>query len=191
MITSLDGPAHVREADRARWCIDTSASTLGFTISHFAVSAVRGRFREYSGQVLLDEATIERSQAEFTAEVASIDTGNQKRDQHLRAADIFDVERFPQLSFRSTRVSKAGKLGGRYAVTGELAMHGVTKEVSLEAVLGAPTDTRQGDSTRFATVKGKVKRSDFKIELNSLLGRIAVGDEVNLEVSVLLRRSPR
>ncbi|HEX5657834.1 MAG TPA: YceI family protein, partial [Polyangiales bacterium] len=119
-------------AETTEWTLDPTHSHVGFSVAHLVVSEVEGTFKKWSGKALLDEADLTKSTVEFTAEVASIDTDEAKRDEHLKSAEFFDAAKFPQLTFKSTKIAKAGK---GYKVTGDLTIHGVTKPVTLDATV--------------------------------------------------------
>jgi polyisoprenoid-binding protein YceI len=124
--------------------IDAVHSTLLFRIRHLGISYAYGRFRDVSGTLQLDAADPEQSKVRVEIGAASIDTGNEKRDQHLRSADYFDVERFPSISFTSTRVRK--QPDDLYAITGDLTLHGVTRSVTVYMKLtGAGPDPWGGE----------------------------------------------
>src|SRR4026208_774575 len=116
------------------WNIDLAHSSINFSIRHMVVSKVRGRFAKYTGKLNLDESDLTRSVVEATIDASSIDTGTPQRDDHLRSPDFFDVEQFPELRFRSTRVEKIDD--AHYRVTGELTLRDVTREVSLDVEYG-------------------------------------------------------
>src|SRR5262245_48096693 len=109
------------------WNIDPTHSTVGFSIRHMVFSKVRGRFLKYTGAIQLDDTDPAKSWVEVTIDAGSIDTGTAQRDNHLRSADFFAVESFPELRFRSTRVEDAG--GGRLRVIGDLTIRDTTREV--------------------------------------------------------------
>ena len=119
------------------WTIDPDHSNVGFKIRHLMVSNVKGSFDKYAGTVELDDKDITKSKVEVSIETDSINTNVQKRDEHLRSADFFDVAKYPAMTFISKKVAKAGK--DKLKVTGDLTLHGVTKEVC--SMLKAP----QGD----------------------------------------------
>jgi polyisoprenoid-binding protein YceI len=116
------------------WNIDATHSGINFSIRHMVVSKVRGRFARYSGSLTLDDGDLTRSVVEATIDAASIDTGTPQRDAHLRSPDFFDVERFPELRFRSTRVEKLDDV--RYRVVGDLTIRDVTREIALDVEYG-------------------------------------------------------
>ena len=108
------------------WNIDATHSGINFSIRHMVVSKVRGRFTKYSGNLTLDDDDVTRSSVEAVIDAGSIDTGTPQRDAHLRSPDFFDVERFPELRFRSTRIEKLSD--ARYRVLGDLTVRDVTRE---------------------------------------------------------------
>ncbi len=128
--------------------IDPAHSTAMFKVKHMDVSHVYGRFDDFSGRYLLDADAPDASSVELTIQTASVDTNNEKRDQHLRSADFFDVEQYPEMTFKSTKVEKAGT--DAWNVTGDLTLHGVTKPVQMKVVkTGEIDDPRVGHRTGF------------------------------------------
>src|SRR5687768_8669839 len=125
--------------------IDRVHSDASFRVRHF-VSNVRGRFTDFSGTVVADAAKPEASSVEFTVKTASIDTDQANRDKHLQSADFFDAEKFPEITFKSTGVRPAGK--DKFDVTGNLTMHGVTRQVTLPVTylgsVGTGKDAKHG-----------------------------------------------
>src|SRR5215471_2524045 len=117
-----------------RWNIDAAHSGINFSIRHMAFSKVRGRFGAYAGTIELDDGDFTRSRVEASIDAASIDTGTAQRDAHLRSPDFLDVERFPEIRFRSTRIQKLGD--DLYHVDGELTIRGVTRQLVLDVELG-------------------------------------------------------
>jgi len=174
-------------AEPTEWTLDKDHSTVGFSIPHMVVSEVEGQFKSYSGKALLEEADLTKSQVEFTAEVASIDTANAKRDEHLKSAEFFDAAKYPQLTFKSTKITKAGK---GYKLKGQLTLHGVTKEVTLDATVSPAIKNPWGKLVRAAKITGKLKRSDYGLTWNKTLdqGGVVVGDEVTLDIKLELNK---
>lgn len=177
--------AGIAHADAAEWKLDTSHTNIGFSVSHLMVSSVEGRFKEATAKIRLDDADLTKSEAVVEINAASIDTGDtsdSKRDEHLRSPDFFDVKRFPKLTFKSTKITKAGS---GYKVTGNLTIRDVTKAVTLDATLSAPIKTPWGTHMRAAKVTGKIKRADFGLKWNKSLdgGGVVVGEDVTLNVS--------
>jgi polyisoprenoid-binding protein YceI len=151
------------------------------------VSEVEGEFKTFSGKVLLDEKDPQRSQLEFAVEVASIDTGNADRDKHLRSPDFFDAATYPQITFKSTKVVKAGK---GYKISGDLTMRGVTRPVTLDATLSEAVQNPWGKQVRAARLSGKLSRQAFGVSWNKTLdkGGVVVGDEVAISVKLELNK---
>jgi polyisoprenoid-binding protein YceI len=169
------------------WSVDKAHSDVTFQVRHF-VTKVRGRFTDFAGTIVANAAKPEASSVEFAIKTTSIDTDNEYRDKDLRSANFFDVEKFPEITFKSTRVSPAGK--DRYAVTGLLTMRGVSKEVVLPVSdLGSmPTKDRQGRETAkggFAT-SVTINRKDFGITWNQAVdsGGFVLGDDVTIEINI-------
>src|SRR5690606_22559694 len=123
-------------------------------VPHMVVSEVDGEFKTFSGKVLLDEKDLTKSQVEFSVDVASVNTDNADRDTHLKGADFFDAQKFPKMTFTSKKVKKAGK---GYKVTGDLTLHGVTKEVTLDVTVSDAITNPWGKQVRGVKVSGKIK----------------------------------
>ncbi len=168
-------------AQATTWNVDGSHTRAGFSVKHLVISDVKGEFGKLSGKAQVDEADLSKSSIEVTIEAGSINTRDEKRDNHLKAADFFDVAKFPTLAFKSTKVV-AGK-DGAITVTGDLTMRGVTKPVTLEgAITNAITDP-QGNSRRGVSVTGKLNRKDFGVSYGPAA---IVGDEVKLDIQAEL-----
>ncbi len=174
--------ASVAQADAVEWKLDTSHTNVGFSVPHLMISSVEGRFKEATASVKLDDADLTKSQVSVDINAASIDTGDAKRDEHLKAADFFDVKKYPKLTFKSTKIAKSG---AGYKLTGDLTIRDVTKSVTLDATLTGPVKTPWGNQARAAKVSGKVKRGDFGLKWNKALetGGVVVGEEVTINVT--------
>ncbi len=163
--------------------IDPAHSEVVFQVRHL-LTKVRGRFSDFSGTVAFDEVQPERSSVEFSVRTTSIDTNQADRDTHLRSDDFFSVERFPTLTFISTKVAAKGK--GQYDVTGDLTIRGVTRSVILPvAYLGTAKDPWGNEKLGFET-EITINRKDFGLSWNAALetGGFLVGDEVRISASV-------
>jgi polyisoprenoid-binding protein YceI len=167
------------------WNLDTVHSGINFSVRHMVVSKVRGRFTTFNGKVELDESDLARSIVEATIDASSIDTGTAQRDDHLRSADFFDVEHFPEIRFRSTRIEKLGK-DDRYQLTGELTIRGVTREIALDAEYGGRGKDPWGNERVGFTARGTLDRKDFGLKWNQALetGGVLVSDRVEIELEV-------
>jgi polyisoprenoid-binding protein YceI len=166
------------------WNIDPSHSAIAFTVRHLVVSKTRGRFTRWSGRLRFDPENPAASSVEVSIEPASVDTADAERDAHLRSPDFFDVEKFPTASFRSTKVEDRG--GGRYRVSGDLTLHGVTRPVVLEVVYeGSGKDPWGGERAGF-TASASIDRKQFGLEWNKALetGGLLVGEKVDLTLEI-------
>jgi polyisoprenoid-binding protein YceI len=164
------------------WLIDPIHTQLGFAVKHMMVSTVRGQFRDYRGTLQLDPVDFTRSTFEGEVDVASIDTGNTQRDDHLRTNDFFDAPNHPKINFRSTSVEQKGD--GEYVVHGNLTIRGVTRPVALEAEFHGTSKNFQGQTVAGLSARATINRKDFGVSFNALLetGGVAVGDKVKIEI---------
>jgi polyisoprenoid-binding protein YceI len=171
----------------SQWDFDLSHSSINFHVRHLMVSKVHGRFTSWTGKLELHEQDLTRSQLEVTIDAASIDTREDKRDAHLRSADFLDAEKYPQLTFKSTQITRTGD--EEYRVLGDLTIHGVTRPVTLEVEGGGRvTDPWGGTRTGFSA-KTSISRKEFGLTWNVALeaGGFMVGDklEINLEIEAV------
>jgi len=166
------------------WNIDAAHSGIHFSIRHLVVSKVRGHFGKFAGTVRIDDGDLTRSTVEAVIDAASIDTGTPQRDSHLKSPDFLEVEKFPELRFRSTRIEKTGD--ARYRVTGELTIRDVTREVSLEVEYGGRAQDPWGNERAGFTAKAAIDRRDFGLKWNQVLeaGGVLVGERVDIELEV-------
>lgn len=166
------------------WNLDTVHSGINFSVRHMVVSKVRGRFTKFSGNVELDENDLARSVVEATIDASSVDTGTAQRDEHLRSADFFDVEHFPQIRFRSTGIEKLG--GERYRLTGELTIRDVSREIALDVEYGGRGKDPWGNERVGFTAKTALDRKDFGLKWNQTLetGGVLVSDRVEIELEL-------
>lgn len=166
------------------WNIDATHSGINFSIRHMVVAKVRGRFAKYTGTLELDDDDLTRSAVEATIDASSIDTGTAQRDEHLRSADFFDVEKFPELRFRSQRIEKVDD--ARYRVLGELTIRDVTREVALDVEYGGRAKDPWGNERIGFVAKTALDRKDFGLKWNQALeaGGVLVGDRVDIELEV-------
>jgi polyisoprenoid-binding protein YceI len=176
-------------AELKEWRIDGAHSYVGFKVRHMMVSWVRGQFAGVSGTLAHDPTDIAKTKVTVEIDANSINTANERRDKHLRSADFFDVEKFPKISFVSKKV--AGDPQSGLKLIGDLTLHGVTKEVTLDVEGPAPAvaDGRGGEKSG-VTASGKINRSEFGLTWNRALeaGGVTVSDEVTLEIEAELAR---
>jgi polyisoprenoid-binding protein YceI len=166
------------------WNLDTIHSGINFSVRHMVVSKVRGRFAKFTGNVALDEGDLTRSTVEATIDASSIDTGTAQRDEHLRSADFFDVEHFPEIRFRSTGIEKLGT--ERYRLTGELTIRDVSREIALDVEYGGRGKDPWGNERVGFTAKASLDRKDFGLKWNQALetGGVLVSDRVEIELEL-------
>lgn len=162
--------------------IDPAHSIIGFSIRHLEIAWVEGRFKDFKGTIHFDERDVTRSSVEFSAKVASIDTGVEPRDKHLRTADFFDAEKFPEMTFKSTRVERKGK--DAFVLHGDLALKGVTKQVALPFTLTGAIKDPWGNTRFGVEAHTKINRRDFQINYGNALaaGGFDVGNEVTINL---------
>jgi polyisoprenoid-binding protein YceI len=168
---------------QTKWTIDKVHSKIGFSVSHMVVSETEGVFKDYTAQVVSKSDDFNGAEVTFTAKVASIDTDNERRDNHLRSADFFDAEKYPDITFKGVLV----KEGGKYKLKGDLTMKGVTKKVEFDVVYGGTINTGRGVKAGFK-VTGVINRQDYGVSWSNKLagGELVVGDEVTLNIKVEL-----
>lgn len=174
-------------AEPVAWEIDPAHTRVGFSVPHMVVSEVEGNFKTFSGTAMLDEKDLTKSQVELSIDAASIDTGNADRDKHLKSPEFFDVQKHPKLTFKSTKITKAGK---GYKLTGDMTIRGVTKPVTLDATISEPIANPWGKQVRGGKISGKIKRGDFGLTWNKTLdkGGVVVGEDVTITVKFELNK---
>ena len=169
------------------WNIDPEHSSAQFKVRHLMVSHVKGGFGKISGVVTVDDKDITKSRVSASIDTASIDSGVAKRDAHLKSADFLDVEKYPTMTFASTKLEKKGD--GKLSMTGNLTLHGVTRPVVLE-VEGPSAEVKDpmGNIRRGASANTRISRKDFGVVWNKALeaGGVAVGDDVDISIEVEL-----
>lgn len=165
------------------WTVDPAHSSVEFQVKHMGIATVKGFFSEFEGTLEVGE-DLSQAKASGTVEVASVDTREPKRDEHLRSADFFDVERFPQITFQSTALTPVDE--DTFHIEGDLSIHGVTKPVKLEAVVQGTDRDPWGNERVALEVAGQIKRSDFGMTFNQALGsgNMLVGDKVKIAIEI-------
>ncbi|HEY5753947.1 MAG TPA: YceI family protein [Chthoniobacterales bacterium] len=161
---------------------DPAHSTIGFRIRHL-FSDVSGRFNKFSGKIVYDEAAPEKSSVDVTIQADSIDTANAKRDTHLKTPDFFDVEKYPELTFKGKKVEK--KDAKTFVVTGDLTIHGVTHEVPVTVEFLGKGKGVQGEPVSGWSASTTIDRNKFGVTYNSLVeGSKILGDDVKIDIQV-------
>ena len=169
-------------AAQGTYGIDTVHSNVGFKVRHL-VSKTSGEFTDFSGKIVADFGNLNASSVEFTIQASSIDTENEKRDGHLRSADFFDVEKYPEITFKSSKITRIS--GDSYAVTGTLTMHGVSKETTLSVDYLGEINAMGGTRAGYELTT-TLNRKDFGISWNRALdaGGFVLGDDVEININL-------
>ena len=173
----------------SEWDVDPSHSQVGFVVKHLMISDVHGDFKKFTGVVDMDDKDLTKSKVEVSIDTDSVSTGDEKRDGHLKSPDFFDAAKFPKMTFKSTKISKAGK--DKYKVAGQLTIKETTKPVELLVEgLGKQIKDPWGGTRTAATATAKINRKDFGITWNKDLdgGGVVVGNDVKLELAVELSK---
>jgi polyisoprenoid-binding protein YceI len=175
----------------ATWTFDPAHSVVSFAVKHLMISTVRGTFDTFEGKVVYDENNPDTFSVEATADAVSVDTRNARRDADLKSANFFEVEKYPKLTFKSKHVQKIGD--GHYTMTGDLAIHGVAKEVTFNVTgfNGTIKDPWGGTRTA-ATATATINREDFGLLWNKVLegGGVVVSKDVLITLDVELVKQP-
>ncbi|MFZ6013319.1 MAG: YceI family protein [Bacteroidota bacterium] len=168
---------------QTKWAIDKNHSKVEFNVRHMGITEVEGNFKDFDATVTSKSDDFNGAEVTFTAKTASVNTENERRDNHLRSADFFEAEKFPDLSFKGTLV----KDGGKYKLKGDLTIKGVTKPVEFEVTYGGTIDTGRGVKAGFK-LNGEVNRQDYGLKWNNKLatGELVVSDNVEISCKVEL-----
>jgi polyisoprenoid-binding protein YceI len=172
-------------AGAATWEADPAHSAVQFAVRHLMISTVRGEFSKFTAKATGDPTNPAGAKIEATIDASSIDTRNDKRDGHLKSPDFLDVPKFPTITFKSKKIEAAG--AGKAKVTGDLTLHGVTKEVVLEVEGPTPSiKDPMGNVKAGAHATTKINRQDFGIVWNKALdgGGVMVGDEIEISIDI-------
>ena len=179
--------AATQSSKPTEWQIDPAHSAAHFSVRHLMISNVRGEFTKLSGSAVIDPVNSEKSTVEVTIDAASINTREPQRDEHLRSPEFFDVAKYPTLTFRSKRVEAHG--ADEFKLTGDLTIHGVTKEVSFDVEGPTPSVKDPWGNIRAGiTASAKINRKDFGVAWNAFTeaGGLVVGDEVKITIEAEL-----
>jgi polyisoprenoid-binding protein YceI len=168
--------------------VDPNHTSLGFAGKHMMVTTVRGRFKDFTGQVEVEDDDPTTAVATLAIKVASVDTGQEMRDNHLRSADFFDAEHYPEMTYNSTGVESQG--GNRYRVTGDLTIKDQTRPLTLDVEVEERFTDPFGNDRVGVEAKGRLNRKDWGLGWNQILeaGRLLVGDEIKIEIETALIR---
>ncbi len=165
---------------QTNWEFDKAHSKIGFSVSHLVITDVEGNFKNFDGSITTDGDNWENAKIEFTAEISSIDTDNEKRDEHLRSDDFFNAEEYPQLKFVSKSFNKVD--GNEYTMVGDLTIRDVTKEVELEVELNGTVVDPWGNTKAGFNLVGEINRFDYNLKWSKALetGGLVVGEDVEV-----------
>jgi polyisoprenoid-binding protein YceI len=182
----MDSDERHKEQDMTteRWEIDASHSGIHFAVRHLVIAKVRGQFSRWSGTLTVPEGDFDRASVDVTVDASSIETGVADRDTHLKSADFFDVAKYPEITFRSTRFEPQGEAGGR--LTGTLTIRGISRDVVLDVERHGQTRDPWGNERAGFTARTAIDRKDFGLTWNQALetGGFVVGDRVELELEI-------
>ncbi len=173
----------VRTGYAADYDVDKAHTSIGFSVKHMVISSVKGHFGDFSGGFSFDEKTKSITKVFAAIKATSINTDDAKRDEHLRSPDFLDVANFPEITFN---LKKAQASKGGIRVTGDITIHGVTKEITLDGEFNGTAKDPWGNNRVGFTASGVIHRGDFGLKWNKLLetGGMVVGEDVKLSVEV-------
>lgn len=171
---------------KTKWQLDPVHSELGFKIKHLMITNVSGSFKRFKGEVKTENEDFSTAEIRLTAEMTSVFTNNEQRDEHLRASDFFDVAQYPELSFTSSKVERID--GNTFFLYGDLTLKGITKPVKLNVEYNGITKDPWGGERAGFVVTGKINRSDYGMNFNGVLdtGGVMLGEEVKISAEVQL-----
>jgi polyisoprenoid-binding protein YceI len=192
LITPIAALLVMSATAQTNWKVDNSHTKLGFSVTHMMVAETEGKFKVFDGTASSKtDMDFTNATLNFSADAASVNTEDEKRDGHLKSPDFFDVEKFPKITFKSTSMKPNGKGATSYNLEGDLTIHGVTKKVKFLAI-GASKTVKDpyGNIKNGFKVTGTISRKDFGLVWNAALeaGGVAVSDEVNIELNVELNK---
>jgi len=169
---------------QSTWTIDKVHSKIGFAVAHMGVAETEGKFNEFDGTIVTKSDDFDNAEVSFVAKTASIDTDNERRDGHLKSADFFDAEKYPEITFKGNLV-KAGEK--QYKLKGDFTMHGVTKQVEFDVTYGGRMNTGRGEKAGFK-FNGQLNRQDYGLTWANKVatGEMVVGDMVDLLIRIEL-----
>jgi polyisoprenoid-binding protein YceI len=191
MTTQTDTTAQSENRTQSVWKFDDAHTLIEFGVKHMMVTTVKGRFNDFEGTIYGDPEDPTGARAEVTIQAASIDTRNEQRDAHLRSADFLDVERYPTITFKSTRVEQLSK--EHFHVTGDLTIRGVTKEIELDVALNGIGRNPYGMTVAGLTAETILTRADWGLTWNVALetGGVLVGNTAKVSIEIeAIKQSP-
>lgn len=168
-----------------KWVIDPMHSEVQFKVKHLVISTVSGFFKSFEGTMETENDDFEDANISFSLNIDSIDTGQSQRDGHLKSADFFDAEKYPQITFKSTSFKKTGE-EDEYALIGDLTIKGITKSIKLNAEYGGSANDFYGNTKAGFEVTGKINRKEFGLTYDGVTeaGSIVVGEDIKLLINI-------
>ena len=168
------------------WDFDKAHSSIGFSVRHMVISKVNGSFTDFDGKVDFDGTNLDKASVEVTIKMASIDTDNEKRNDHLKNADFFDVEKYPAMTFKSKKIIKG--TGDKFQIVGDLTIKDVTKEVTLDAEYNGTLQDPWGNTRAGFSAATTINRQDFNVTWDNKLqdGSLVVSNDVTISLNVEL-----
>jgi polyisoprenoid-binding protein YceI len=169
---------------KTNWAVDVSHSAIDFSVKHMMIAKVKGSFHNFAAQISADVSDLTTADISLEIDLSSVDTRNADRDAHLRAADFFDIEKYPKLLFKATKIVKTGE--GEYDVTGDVTLHGVTHPETFEVTYEGSGKDPWGNEKAGFSAKGSLKRSSYGLTYNAALetGGVLIGDEVKITIEL-------
>ena len=167
----------------ATWTVDIPHSSVNFTVKHLVISKVTGKFDGFSGTINFDGENLDKGSVEFTVDMATVDTDNENRDNHLKSADFFDVEKFPKMTFKSTKVIPGED--NEFKLVGNLTIRDVTREVTFDCVFNGVVSFMGATKAGFSA-RTTIDRQDFNVSWSKSLdsGGLVVSDEVEIYIEI-------
>ena len=186
IITSVALLASMTIANAQTWQLDKSHSSVKFSVTHMMVSETEGNFKSFTGNVSAQKEDFSDLNADFSIQVNSINTDDEKRDGHLKSPDFFDAEKYPTITFKSTSFKKADEK--TYKLAGQLTMHGVTKPVTFDVKYNGTAKDPYGNIKAGFTLDGKINRKDFGLTWNAATeaGGLLVGEDLKVQAEIQL-----
>lgn len=171
------------------WQIDPSHTNIGFEGRHMLVSKVRGKFSDFEADLAIDPENLEQSKATFRIKAESLDSGFGQRDEHLKSADFFDVEKYPEIVFDSRKIARNGG-DGSYIIEGDLTIRDVTRPVRFKAEVGGPVKNPWGGEVIALDAETEINRKDWDLNWNMALeaGGVLVSDKIKLQLATELNK---
>jgi polyisoprenoid-binding protein YceI len=172
---------------KVKWVLDPTHSEVQFKVRHLMITNVTGQFNEYTVDVQTEDEDFMTADAGFTAQIDSVTTGNEQRDQHLKSPDFFDLANYPQLKFKATRYEEVDH-DGSYEIYGDLTIRNITKPAKLEVEFGGIIKDPWGNTRAGFTINGKINRKDFGLAWHAVTetGGLVASDEVRIHCNLEL-----